>query len=93
MLLSGVGLVVALPIATVIAAAIKLTDGGPVFFTQKRVGKGGRVFESFKFRSMVPDADEKFGTVQATERDPRVTPVGRLPAGTRDIGSRGRGAK
>ncbi len=68
----------ALPLATVIAAAIKLTDGGPVFFTQKRVGKGGRVFESFKFRSMVPDADKKFGTVQATERDPRVTAFGRL---------------
>ncbi len=78
MLLSGVGLVVALPIASVIAAAIKLTDGGPVFFTQERVGKGGRAFESFKFRSMVPDADSKFGTVQATECDPRVTPVGRL---------------
>ena len=81
MLLSGVGLVVALPIATVIAAAIKLTDGGPVFFTQQRVGKGGRVFESFKFRSMVPDtpdADAKLGTVQAREHDPRVTPVGRI---------------
>lgn len=76
--LSAVGLVVALPIAMVIAAAIKLTDGGPVFFTQERVGKGGRVFESFKFRSMVPDADKKFGTLQATERDPRVTAVGRL---------------
>ena len=68
----------------VIAAAIKLTDGGPVFFTQERVGKGGRAFESFKFRSMVPDApdapdaDAKLGTVQATECDPRVTPVGRL---------------
>lgn len=81
MLLSGVGLVVALPIASVIAAAIKLTDGGPVFFTQERVGKGGVTFESVKFRSMVPDADKKFGTgqaVQATESDPRVTPVGRL---------------
>ncbi|GMR23431.1 MAG: hypothetical protein BMS9Abin37_1860 [Acidobacteriota bacterium] len=81
MLLSGVGLVLALPVGAIIAAAIKLTDGGPVFFTQERVGKGGRVFESFKFRSMVPDADKKFGTVQpvqATEHDPRVTAVGRL---------------
>lgn len=81
MLLSGVGLVLALPVGTVIAAAIKLSDGGPVFFTQERVGKGGRVFESFKFRSMVPDADKKFGagqTLQATEHDPRVTAVGRL---------------
>ena len=87
MLLSGAGLVLASPVGMVIAAAIKLTDGGPVFFTQERVGKGGRVFESFKFRSMVPDADKKLGTgqvmlavpaLQATEHDPRVTAVGRL---------------
>lgn len=78
MLLSGAGLVLALPLGAAIAAAIKLTDGGPVFFTQERVGKGGRVFESFKFRSMVPDADKRFGTIQATEHDPRVTAVGRL---------------
>ena len=78
MLLSGVGLVLALPVGTAIAAAVKLTDGGPVLFTQERVGKGGRVFESFKFRSMIPDADKKFGTIQATEHDPRVTAFGRI---------------
>jgi lipopolysaccharide/colanic/teichoic acid biosynthesis glycosyltransferase len=70
--------VLALPIGLAAALAIKLQDGGPVFFFQERVGKGGAPFRSYKFRSMVPDADRRFGTVQAGEHDPRVTPVGRL---------------
>lgn len=72
------GLVLAAPVGAIIALAIKLTDGGPVFFAQERVGKGGRRFRSFKFRSMVPDAERKFGILQAAEDDPRVTPIGRL---------------
>jgi lipopolysaccharide/colanic/teichoic acid biosynthesis glycosyltransferase len=80
--LSGFGLLVALPLAAVIAAAVKLGDGGPVFFTQERVGKDGKPFKGFKFRSMVPDADRLSGTVQASEQDPRITPIGRLLRGT-----------
>jgi lipopolysaccharide/colanic/teichoic acid biosynthesis glycosyltransferase len=76
--LSGAGLLAALPAGALIAVAIKLSDRGPVFFSQERIGKGGRPFRSYKFRSMVPDADRKFGTVQAEEDDPRVTRVGRL---------------
>jgi lipopolysaccharide/colanic/teichoic acid biosynthesis glycosyltransferase len=60
------------------AIAIKIGDGGPVFFGQERVGREGVPFRSYKFRSMVPDADKKFGTVQAGEHDPRVTAVGRI---------------
>jgi lipopolysaccharide/colanic/teichoic acid biosynthesis glycosyltransferase len=77
-LLSGMGLLGSLPLWAVISAAIKLEDGGSVFFGQTRVGRGGRPFKSWKFRSMVPDADKRFGPVQAQERDPRVTRVGRL---------------
>jgi lipopolysaccharide/colanic/teichoic acid biosynthesis glycosyltransferase len=76
--LSGVGLVLSAPLWLVIAAAVKLTDGGPVFFSQDRVGREGRIFKGYKFRSMVPDADSRFGPRQASEDDPRVTPVGRL---------------
>jgi lipopolysaccharide/colanic/teichoic acid biosynthesis glycosyltransferase len=76
--LSGVGLVLASPLSALIALAVKLTDGGPVFFTQERVGQGGKPFMSYKFRSMVPDADKKFGLVQAEEDDPRVTAVGKI---------------
>ena len=77
-MLSGTGLVLAAPVGAVIALAIKLGDRGPVFFGQERVGKGGKPFRSYKFRSMVPDADRVTGTVQAQENDPRVTPVGRV---------------
>jgi lipopolysaccharide/colanic/teichoic acid biosynthesis glycosyltransferase len=76
--LSGAGLVISAPFWAVFALAIKLEDCGPVFFPQQRVGLGGRTFTALKFRSMVPDADKRFGLVQASERDPRVTRVGRL---------------
>jgi lipopolysaccharide/colanic/teichoic acid biosynthesis glycosyltransferase len=76
--LSGVGLVVSAPLWLAIPAAIKIEDGGPVFFPQRRVGLGGRPFNALKFRSMVPDADRRFGPRQAGEHDARVTRVGRL---------------
>jgi lipopolysaccharide/colanic/teichoic acid biosynthesis glycosyltransferase len=60
-LLSGAGLVLSMPIWLAAAAAIKLEDGGPVFFRQERVGRNGRVFHVLKFRSMIPDAEAKFG--------------------------------
>jgi len=77
-LLAGVGLVVSAPLWAAIAVAIKAQDGGTVLYRQQRVGLGGRVFDALKFRSMMPDAEAKTGPVQATENDPRVTPVGRL---------------
>ena len=78
MALSGLGLVASAPVAALVALAIKLEDGGPVFYGQERVGKGGKRFWSWKFRSMVPDAGSRYGFLQASERDPRVTRVGRL---------------
>jgi exopolysaccharide biosynthesis polyprenyl glycosylphosphotransferase len=60
-----------------IALAIYIDSPGPIFYTQKRVGKGGRVFKVFKLRSMVPDA-EKGGAVWASKGDARITRVGRL---------------
>jgi lipopolysaccharide/colanic/teichoic acid biosynthesis glycosyltransferase len=77
-LLSGFGLMASAPAWIAIAAAVKLQDGGSVFFPQERVGRNGRVFMALKFRSMIPDAEAASGAVQATERDSRVTPVGRL---------------
>ena len=76
--LSGAGLVLSAPLWAILAAAIKLDDGGPVFYRQTRVGLGGRPFDALKFRSMRPDAEGATGAVQATERDPRVTRVGRF---------------
>ena len=76
--LAGLGLLLSSPLWAAIALLVKAGDGGPVFFGQERVGQGGRRFRSWKFRSMVPDADRRFGPRQAAERDPRITPVGRL---------------
>ena len=75
---SGAGLVVFAPVAAVIAAAIKLEDGGPVLFHQDRVGKDCKVFSALKFRSMIVDAERHTGAIQATVNDPRVTRVGRV---------------
>ena len=77
-LLSGIGLLGSLPLWGAIALAVKLEDGGPVFFRDERVGRGGRVFGVVKFRTMVPDAGRLFGPRQASANDPRVTRVGRI---------------
>jgi lipopolysaccharide/colanic/teichoic acid biosynthesis glycosyltransferase len=77
-IVSGAGLLVLAPAAALIAIAIKLEDGGPVFFMQDRVGKDCRVFPAFKFRSMIVDAERLTGPVQATVNDPRMTRVGRI---------------
>lgn len=76
--LSGMGLFLSLPLWAIIAAAVKLEDGGDVFFTQDRVGEWGRVFRVFKFRSMVQDAEAEVGARQASYGDSRITRVGRL---------------
>ena len=76
--LAAIGLIVSAPLWAIIPAAIKFEDGGPVFFPQARVGRGGRVFAALKFRSMVPDAEARTGPVQAIANDPRVTRVGRV---------------
>ena len=68
---SGAGLLLFAPVAAVIAAAIRIEDGGPVLFVQERVGKDCRVFPAFKFRSMIVDAERHTGAVQATVNDPR----------------------
>jgi exopolysaccharide biosynthesis polyprenyl glycosylphosphotransferase len=72
--LGFVCLAVAMPF---IAAAIYIDSPGPIFFTQRRVGKGGRIFKAYKFRSMRPRA-ENDGPVWAARNDPRATRVGRL---------------
>lgn len=74
---SAVALVVASPIMLACAIAIKLDDGGPVFYKQKRLTFHRKVFEVYKFRSMRTDA-EKNGAQWATADDDRVTRVGRI---------------
>ena len=80
--LAGVGLMISAPLWAIFAAAIRIEDGGPVFYRQSRVGLRGRTFDALKFRSMHADAERSTGAIQATERDPRVTRVGRLMRAT-----------
>jgi lipopolysaccharide/colanic/teichoic acid biosynthesis glycosyltransferase/O-antigen/teichoic acid export membrane protein len=74
---SALGLVALAPVLALIAVAVRLCDGGPVFFRQARVGRAGRVFGILKFRSMIPDA-EGMGPHLTARGDARVTRVGRL---------------
>lgn len=83
-----VAIVVFLPISIVIAVKIKKEDGGPIFYTQERVGKDGKLFPMWKFRSMVvgahslkteiADLNETDGPIFKIKDDPRVTHVGKF---------------
>jgi lipopolysaccharide/colanic/teichoic acid biosynthesis glycosyltransferase len=76
--LSTLMLGMALPVIAPISALIKIEDGGPVLYRQTRWGRNGTHFGVFKFRTMVPDAEKKFGITQARENDDRITRIGRL---------------
>ena len=55
---AGSGLLLLSPVIVIVACAIKFTSKGPIFFSQKRVGKNGELFDMYKFRSMVVNAEE-----------------------------------
>ncbi len=75
LVVSGCALAVLWPVLTLIAVAIKADDPGPVFYRQVRVGKDGRPFRIFKFRTMIVDADKK-GLQITVGRDSRITRMG-----------------
>jgi len=76
--LSLFGIIASFPVWLVIAFLIWLEDGGEIFCHQDRVGKGGVLFESLKFRSMFKDAEKTTGPIQAAQFDVRTTKLGRL---------------
>jgi lipopolysaccharide/colanic/teichoic acid biosynthesis glycosyltransferase len=71
-LASSVGIILLTPVFLVIVVVIKLDSPGPVFFRQQRVGRGGKIFKIYKFRTMHVDA-EKVGGPLTVGRDPRIT--------------------
>lgn len=75
---AGIALMVLSPLLLAIAAAIKLTSPGPVFFTQQRYGHRNRPFRIFKFRTMHVQMSDKSGITQTVGNDPRVTLLGRV---------------
>jgi len=84
--MAGLALLLLSPVLVVVAMAIKLADKGPALFTQTRVGKDGRTFKIYKFRTMVVDAEARLtelkpandldGVLFKLRRDPRITPIG-----------------
>ncbi len=74
--LSGVGLALSWPVWGLVALAIWIDDGRPIFYFQDRVGQHGRVFRVWKFRSMIADA-ERLGALAARQGDDRITSAGR----------------
>jgi len=88
MVLSGLVLIVLLPVLLAVAIAVKLDSRGPIFYFSERIGKKGRVFRCTKFRTMVRDADkrradvmhmnERDGVLFKISNDPRITKLGRF---------------
>lgn len=80
---SGIAAIITLPLFAVIVIGIKLTDGGPVFYTQTRMTKDGKHFQIYKFRTMIQNAEKLSGARLASEHDPRILPIGRVLRATR----------
>jgi len=75
---AGVGLTLASPVIGLAALAIKLDDGGPVFYRQRRVGRHGEDFDLVKLRTMIPGAETEGAGWAVNYADPRITRVGRV---------------
>src|SRR2546426_6886519 len=76
--LSGIGLLLSAPLWVLIAISIKLEDGGPVFYGQERVGRGGTRFKNWKFRSMTPNTGGGVCLPQGGHKDKTGTTLGRI---------------
>jgi len=76
--LSTLMLILSAPVSLLIALAIKLEDGGPIFYRQERWGTRGKRFRAYKFRTMIPNSDGLFGVKQASANDLRITRVGKV---------------
>jgi exopolysaccharide biosynthesis polyprenyl glycosylphosphotransferase len=82
-IVSSVLIVLSAPLMLIAAILIKGYDEGPVFFTQKRHTINSEVFDIHKFRSMIVDAEKDGISIPATDKDPRITPVGSFLRKTR----------
>ena len=75
---SVIGIIILFPMMLVIAAAIKLDSKGPVIYKQDRLGKNGRIFKIYKFRTMIENAEKMGSGLFTFENDPRITKVGKF---------------
>ena len=77
-LFSFLGIIITMPINIIIAIIIKCTSKGPVIFKQERIGKNGKVFVMYKFRSMQVNSEHTGSGVYSGKDDPRVTKIGKF---------------
>ena len=82
-ILSSTGLIIASPLFLITSILIKLESKGPMFFKQERVGRNGKPFNIYKFRSMLEDAEKKTGPIMSFKGDCRVTRLGKILRKTR----------
>lgn len=82
-LVSAVGIVLASPIMLMVVVMMKLTNPGPILFKQERVTMDNKLYNVWKFRTMVVNAEAMTGPVLAQEKDPRITPIGGFMRSTR----------
>lgn len=83
LIFSSLVMIAGLPVFIMVMILVKISSPGPVFFVQERSGQWGRIFKIYKFRTMYTDS-EKFGMQHSTgDKDPRITPIGRLLRKTR----------
>lgn len=78
LVLSLIGIIISSPIFLIVAVAIKIDSRGPVLFKQDRIGKDGKVFKIYKFRSMIVGAENTGSKNYSFKGDPRVTKVGKF---------------
>ena len=76
--IASFSLIILMPLCLLIAALIKITSKGPIFYSQIRSGKDGKNFEIYKFRTMRTDAEKESGPVWAKAKDNRITPIGKF---------------
>ncbi|MBU3933223.1 MAG: sugar transferase [Candidatus Omnitrophica bacterium] len=77
-LVAGLGLILLSPLFLIVSILIRIDFPGPAFFRQERLGKDGKIFKMWKFRTMNTDAELETGPVWAAEGDPRITRLGRF---------------
>jgi sugar transferase EpsL len=77
-IISLCALIVLSPLMLIVAILVRVTSPGPAIFVQQRVGKDGKVYDMYKFRSMCVGAEQQEGGVFCTKGDARVTPIGKF---------------
>jgi len=75
---SGLGLLILSPLFLVVAILIKIDSKGPIFFRQRRVGKNGKIFKIWKFRTMINKGWQKGPLITISDQDPRITHFGKF---------------